>query len=88
MRVLLRFSPHQPEAKKDYRASGERGWRHPACMTRAWLPHSIRESLPETGNHCRPDRGIPIYQTAGANTAHAGYRFLVDSSRANDSSRF
>ena len=68
MRVLLRFSPHQPEAKKDYRASGERGWRHPACMTRAWLPHSIRESLPETGNHCRPDRGIPIYQTAGANT--------------------
>ena len=22
MRVLLRLSPHQPEAKKDYRASG------------------------------------------------------------------
>ena len=45
----------------------ECGWRRPACMRRAWLPHSLRELLPETGNHCRQDCGIPIYQTAGAN---------------------
>jgi len=44
-----------------------RRWRRPACMRRTWLPHSIRELLPDTGNHRRPDRGIPIYQIAGVN---------------------
>ena len=37
-------------------------------MKRTRLPHSIRELLPDTGNHRRPDRGIPIYQKAGVNT--------------------
>ena len=53
MRVLLRLSPHQPEAKEDNRASGERGWRHPS-MHEASVATSFtsgiatrdRESLP------------------------------------------
>ena len=68
MRVLLRVSPRHPEAKEDYRDLWECGWRRPASVWRASLPQSRRELLPETGNHCRQDCGIPICQTSGANT--------------------
>jgi len=66
-----RFAPSPTRSERRWSILCERGWRHPACMRLTRIPPSLRELLPDSENHRRPDRGIPIYQTAGVNTRNS-----------------